>query len=315
MSSTPNISLEVSPTTPARSLDQFTGNYPNFSIALDGFVSGPPKFVPISASGRGPFLNLNHHEGVGRLETRATCSQALGNIRAGLFRTFCNPSGVPHAILWVNDCDHDVCMSVYLLMHAFMARAVVNPRLNRLVHMTDMLDTTAGAYVFPHDMPSFEELAWVYRPYEIFRANGGIDRKDGTEFRSIISDVGQRIQSYIVGMSDRVELDTRYEIIGVHKNWKMVREIGANARLGMYRDGIEAFVTARMIRGGRYTYSVGRKSIFIPFDIPRILEALNQAEADSEEFWGGSETIGGSPRVKGSRLHEDEVAQIINSVI
>ena len=48
----------------------------------------------------------------------------------------------------------------------------------------------------------------------------------------------------------------------------------------------------------------------------RILKALNKAEGIiGEDLWGGGNTIGGSPRVNGSRLNPEQVAKIINDLI
>ena len=53
----------------------------------------------------------------------------------------------------------------------------------------------------------------------------------------------------------------------------------------------------------------------IPFDIQKIITALNNEEANPLDKWGGSNTIGGSPRVNGSRLSPQEVTKIIESAM
>jgi hypothetical protein len=55
-------------------------------------------------------------------------------------------------------------------------------------------------------------------------------------------------------------------------------------------------------------------SPFVPFDVPEILRVLNDAEGSDTECWGGSNIIGGSPRVQGSKLSPDEVESIINKL-
>ena len=52
--------------------EKFCHETPPYSIALDGFVAEGPRF-----SFKGLRANFNHHEGVDRLATRATCSQIL----------------------------------------------------------------------------------------------------------------------------------------------------------------------------------------------------------------------------------------------
>lgn len=295
-------------------METFVETHPPYSIALDGYVSGPPAFVRRNSRGEGPYLNQNHHEGVARFETRATCAQVLINIREGLFNCFQSESGIRQANIYVNDCDHDVCLSAWLLRNAYMASSIMNPRLNKLVHMTDMQDSTAGAFAYPKDLPALAELLWVYQPYEVFRAGGGLEQRDEVAFRSIIEDVGQRISSYVVGISGQVELDTNYEVELSLPGWVLVREIGTNARIGMYSDGIDAFVSVRPKGDEMFVYSIGRRSMFIDFPVPEIIDALNKAEGCTDDCWGGSLTIGGSPRVKGSGLNPTEVAAIIEKV-
>lgn len=182
--------------------------------------------------------------------------------------------------------------------------------------MEDMLDTTAGGYPFPPHMTSLQEINWVFEPYRRFRVSGGVDRKSAVEFMGVITDVGFRIIMHITGHGQAIELDTTYDVLRKERSWAMVREVGINARTGMFGDGITAFVSVRERPDGRFVYTIGRQSIFIPFDVPRILATLNQVEgADSHDSWGGANTIGGSPRVQGSRLPPDKVAEIVNSIV
>lgn len=63
-----------------------------------------------------------------------------------------------------------------------MAIGTMNPLLNKLVFMEDMLDTTAGAYPFPKEMETLHQLMWVFSPYHRFRVNGGLDNRDPLSF-------------------------------------------------------------------------------------------------------------------------------------
>lgn len=280
-----------------------------FAIALDGYVAEGPRFDPT-----GPRANFNHHEGVDRLATRSTSGQILLAIRQGLFETFRDDHG-PRAVAYVNDCDEDVCMSWYLLSHGYLAAPTMNPLLNRIVGVVDMLDTTAGAYPLPIGLPLLEELAWIFEPYRRFRASGELDRRDADAFRSVITDVTNRIGEYVAGHGRSIPLDTRYEIIGGGAGWVLVREHGSQARTALFADGHRAFVAVRERPDGRFAYSAGRMSPFVPFPIPEILAALTAAEGDSEVRWGGGNTIGGSDRSRGSRLSPSDVQRIVEDVL
>lgn len=305
-----NVELHIEPKTPPLSAEQFYRDLPPFAITLDGYVAAGPLFDP-----RGPRVNFNHHEQVSRLETRATCAQVLIAIRQGLYKTF-QQAGRKRAEIFVNDCDEDVALSTFLLMHPQLVEQVMNPRINRLVAMEDMLDTTAGAYPFPSDLESVEELAWVFEPYRRFRLSGGVERKDAQEFGSIMSDVHYRILSYVCGSPGRVVLDTNYEVIGRGTGWCMVKELGLHARTGMFADGIHAFVSVRPRPDGRYTYTIGKMSQFIPCPLADILFQLNELENGGDDRWGGSpDMVIGSPRVSGSWLTPDTISQTVESCV
>lgn len=299
------ITLHMEPKTPPCMWDTFIKTAPPFSIALDGFVRTGPKF-----NWRGPHANMNHHENVDRLATRATCSQVLMSIRQGLFDTFRDSSG-PYAHVWANDCDEDVSTAVFLLRHSHLVSGTMNPLINRLVAMEDALDTTAGAYPFPADLPVLQEMAWVYEPYRRFRLSGQLAQRDADAFTGVVSDVGSRIMRHITGSGESIPLDTRYDVLHRGKSWMMVNEIGAHARTAMFSQGCRAYVS---VRGS--TYTVGRMSPYVRFDIERIFIALNEAEGlTGADRWGGSNTIGGSPRIAGSKLSPEEVVRVVESVV
>lgn len=289
----------------------FTRKAPAFSIALDGYVSGGPKF-----DSKGPYLSLNHHENVNRLATRSTCAQVLISIRQGLFTRF-RDKGECTAHVYVNDCDEDVCTSWFLLKYNYLAESVLNPILNRLVAMEDALDCTAGAYPFPKDLPALRELAWVFEPYRQFRAGGQLDKRDPDSYRSVICDVEHRILQHITGKGKEVALDTRYERIGGGKNWAMVKEIGAQARTGMFSEGIKTFVSVRERPDGRYVYTIGKMSPFNSLDLVALTEQLDNIEDDEDcnDFWGGGDMIMGSPRKRGSKVTPEEMTQIMDDLV
>jgi hypothetical protein len=290
------------------SWEEFCATHGPYAMALDGYVLAGPRFDPT-----GPRINLDHHTEVDRLATRATCAQVLMAICQGVFLSFHDTEG-PRADVYVNDCDEDVCTSWFLLKFAHLLDYVVNPLLNRLVSIVDVLDTTAGAYPFPVDLPVLQELAWVFGPYRRFRLGGGLDRREPEDYVAVVEEVEQRILRHITGRGRRLPLDTRYDKIGGGPNWVLIHEIGPQARTGVFADGIRAYVSVRQRLDGKWSYTVGRMSPFIPFDVPTILQALNRAEGDCEEPWGGSNTVGGSPRVGGSRLPPGQVEQIINEL-
>lgn len=288
---------------------KFCKTTPSFSIALDGYVNTGPCF-----DYEGPRINFNHHEDVDRLATRSTCAQVLIAIRQGLFDLFRDHNG-PQANVYANDCDEDICLSWFLLKNYFLVENACPERITRLVTMEDLMDATAGAYPMPIELTTLKELAWVFAPYRNFRVKGGLDNKNVDEYKQIIDEVIVRIDNYIKGKSESVPLDTSYRKIGGGKNWTMLEEIGTHARTGVYTDGIRAYVSVRNISPKRWGYIVGRMSPYVNFDITRIIQTLNKAEGNKNDRWGGANTIGGSPRVNGSKLSPQEIEKIINQLI
>ena len=303
-----SVELRMEPLCPVMSWADFCKSKEPFSIAIDGYVAAGPSFDET-----GPRANFNHHEEVDRLATRATCAQVLIAIRQGLFDCF-SKNGTPTVIVYANDCDEDVCTSWFLLNNSHLAEHTINPLLNRLVSTEELMDATAGAYPLPASSPVLEELAWIFEPYRRFRVSGEIDKREARSFEAIVTDVGNRIMLYISGRGEKIPLDTRFEKMFSANRWSMIREVGANAKTGMFANGIKAYVSARERTGGRWSYTVGRMSQFINFDVLKILSALSIAESEGER-WGGGNTIGGSPRASGSRLSPEEVIKIVNSVI
>lgn len=287
--------------------EKFVEQAPPFSIALDGYVSGPPRHMvrPKTAA------SFNHHEGVSRLATRSTSGQALLAMRKGLYSLAFQRSGTPTAVLHVQDCDEDCCLAIALLRSPRIVLQDRNPLLNRMVAVEDLLDVTAGAYPFPLDMAALETSAWIFAPYKSFRISREIERREEAAYRAVIEAVGVRIHQYLDGRGQRVKLDTRYQVLRRGTGWVMVREVGHQSRAGMANDGIHGFVSVAERPDGRWTYSIGRLSPFSDFDVPSLLVELDRVEGTPDDPWGGSDDIGGSGRLRGSRLDPDEIFAIV----
>lgn len=305
-----NIELFVEPSTFPKTWKNFLKEAPVRSVALDGYVMGKPRWDKKKV-----IQNFNHHEEVDRLSTRCTCAQILNAIRLDFFQQFRNEDGEVQINIFVNDCDEDVCLSVYLLRNGIMAESVINPKLNRLVNVEDALDTTSGAYPYPKDLPMLREMAWVFEPYRSARKNGFLHSNDPQIYRQVIDTVGDRIHQYITGNGKEITLNTKYEIIESGQGWKMVKEIGEYARTAMYADGIKAFVSVTERKDGRYNYIIGKNSLYVPFDIEKLFKRLNEVEGLKEDAWGGGDIIGGSPRVAGSSLTPQQVKEIVEEVL
>ena len=141
-------------------------------------------------------------------------------------------------------------------------------------------------------------------------------------YTSVVEDVEGRIGRHITGQGQEIPLDIRYEHLHSGKGWAMVKEIGAQARQGMFAAGIQAYISVRQIGPNNWTYVVGRMSPFVPFDCNRIYARMNVAEKGDGirgeppvGEWGGSDIIGGSPRINGSRLSPDLMKLLVEEAL
>ena len=122
--------------------------------------------------------------------------------------------------------------------------------------------------------------------------------------------------AHILGNDRSVEIDNRYEVIHSNRHFTMVEEIGSFSRIGMFSNGIKAYVTVRKRSDGNWAYTLGRKSQFINFDIPEIVNSLNELECSNTlDKWGGSPLISGSPRISGSTQEPIKLFELITETI
>lgn len=303
------IELMVKPG-PAISREQFITTHPPYSIALDGYVYGEP-FLYVDE--RGPWRNFNHHEMVDRSCTAATCEQARRAVLLGIYELFCE-GGERRATLWVNDCDQDVCLATWILMNPQRAN---EPLLAAITHLEDLLDMSAGSFPLPHSRDLLAESSWVFEPYSSQRAR--VVQMSAEEMRRVIVEVHERIERYLAGRADKLRVQGSYVRIGGGPGWALVEVTGAPAREQMVAEGISAAVELIAQAGGRYVYTIWRRSEYIVhFPVRAILRALNEAEGfapDDPSGWGGSDNVGGSPRARGSALGPERVAQVVESVL
>jgi len=295
--------------------EQFCRENPAYSIALDGYVTGAPKFDE-----NGPYLNLNHHENVDRLATRSTCSQAYMHIKQYLFDKF-RKNNEPIAQVYINDPDQDTSLAVWLLKnHSIIEKqnglSIKKLLIEKLVDAEDKLDVTAGAYPFS-DIDILERITWIFQPYTDARTAGKISSMNADEMKGIVDECCFRVDSYTEGKANTVKLDCRYETIGGGENWAMIKETGANARVKLFGDGIRAFISLIGKKDeSNYAYTIGKISPFVPFPIEKLYAELNKIEGiDGNDKWGGSSIIGGSPRQRGSRIPPKELENIINGLL
>ncbi len=197
-----------------------------------------------------------------------------------------------------------------MLMYPEFAESLTNPLLHRLVHLEDMFDTTNGAFPVSEYMHMLGVMAWIFQPYDDFRSLGGLVTRDAIKFRGVITDVHERIKTYLTGGKiEPLEINMDFtELPGGGTEWSLVQEHGGQARLGMLAKGITACVAVRPV-GPHNVFTIVKlvEGSIVPID--RICAALNVLEITAarqagfpnaeSDLWGGGDTVIGSPRIRG----------------
>ncbi len=286
--------------------EEFRTSYPAMSVALDGYCVGGPGFDEERL-----ILNIDHHVRVDRIATRSSCLQAMIHVKMGIFDGFCDEAGRPCMTVYCNGCDQDVALATYILLHP---EHIDRPKLRELVRAEDLMDMSGGLYPSKQRLHLMKELNWIMRPYTAARASGKLHELDGKGMEKLVREMHRRIKLSLFNGAKQVDVDTSFEVVAEHPGWTLVREIGEAARIGMAEKRIKAFVSIIGESNGRRHYAIGRLSPFIPFPVARLYEALNRAEGlgpEAKHRWGGSNTIGGSPRQVGSKLTPEQIEAIV----
>jgi hypothetical protein len=282
--------------------DEFRRLHAAPAIALDGYVDSPPRWDVA-----GPWGNLDHHAGVERLATPATCQQVALAIRAGLWDWMPGRRATVH----LNDCDADASLSVWLLRHPGL---VADPSVDALVRAEGCLDASGGCGAECVGPDLLEILAWVFEPYHQWRHDPWVDTGDEAQL-AVVEAVGERLDLFAGGLAGRSSTASSYDVLHHTAHVVAVEERGAYARSGLQRDGWRCFVSSRF-HGGRVVLSVGCTDPNVPVDLHEVWRDLNLAEGldpDRGDRWGGSDLIGGSPRRAGTRLSVEEVCEVVEA--
>jgi len=292
----------------ALSWPEFLKTAPPKSIALDGFVTGGPRWDE-----RTLYANFDHHDGVVREATMSTAMQVMFAIKGGLMNRLGG-----EATVWINDPDQDTSLATWLLKnHSLFDNVQSHPHINRLLTLNDRLDITGGAYPMRLDDEVLAMHSWAFEPYAELRTSGSLAVADETCMRNCVEAIHARLQAVLMGQAGRREL--RQDVTVLHESphgYAILDEVGGNeARYVMFSKGMNAFVSLVARRpDGRFVYSVGRRSRYIDFPLDRIYRALNECEDTNIDAWGGSDIIGGSPRKLGSSLSWEQIRDAIDSV-
>jgi hypothetical protein len=161
--------------------------------------------------------------------------------------------------------------------------------------------------------------SWVFKPYTEFRTSGLLYTATEEQMHHNLEETLGRITQMMMGQAGKSKLDTRHEIFWKDELMTIVNEIGGNeARYYLYSQGMKAHISLVSTRpDGRFVWSVGKLSPYIPFDLKVFFAEMNKRDKlpngellPRGEQAGGSDTIGGSSRLHGSGLGWKEMKSI-----
>jgi hypothetical protein len=207
-----------------------------------------------------------------------------------------------------------VCLATWILMNPDRA---AEPLVRVLSQIGDLLDMSAGVFPMPHERDLLGEVRWVFEPYARHRPR--LATLDAAAMREVIRDVHHRVDQFLVGRAEIQPLVGTFSRLGGGDGWVIVEVTHPSARERMVGAGIRAAVELTSRHNGRYFYSIWRRSEYIVgFPLPGILQALNLAEGFQPvdpQGWGGADTVGGSPRGRGSALAPADVERVVNEAL
>ena len=254
---------------------------PPRSIALDGAVRGPAFDTATER------YSFDHHEGVIRHVTLATCEQVYDALRVGL-----DPRGF-HVVL--NDLDGDTVLSLWLLLHPEAVRGDGAARVEELVRRFGRVDALGPGWGEPHAVhaaltpsrkskQSVSLLRGYLKIVDNWWSAGVVPRPPARE----------PARGFWFDASGHV----------VHGEVAQMTGLYEHASVGVLYDAAPHGTTA---------YTIAKRSEFVPYDVRAFLFAMNEREPG----WGGGSTVGGAPRHPDgsrSRLTVEEVAAVFEAV-
>ncbi len=272
---------------------------PEYSIALDGFVQGP------QIDNEHHRFSFDHHDGCLRYCTTAACMQAWTAVLMGLEPEQYN--------IYANDVDVDVCVAVWCLKNTDKCSDV---RVKKLVDAVGLSDMHAGAFPINGMTKTVE---WISAPETDSKRNKDYEKLSDAGLYSIMEAVLHRIDLYVEGEAS-IEISKQpkhgeYKILRNENDWILVESSDPHVLSNIYQAGFHRVVVKRTLPDGSNAITLAKRSDFISnFPLTKIYAELNKLEP----AWGGSSSIGGSPRNADgsrSRLDINKIIEIIDQVI
>lgn len=272
---------------------------PEYSIALDGFCSGPRIDTEHHR------YSFDHHGNCLRFCTLATCAQAYNAIRLGL-------DPYPYKI-YLNDIDIDTATAVWVLSNPDKINDTATKKLIEAVNLGDMY---LGAVPLNG---MWKAVEWISSPETDAKRNGDYEILSNDMLRSLLEAVLHRITMFVDGEAqaeiNQMSKQTDFKILRNENGYVVAESQDPHAFAQLYQAGFDRVVLTRKLTDGSLAVSFAKKSNFIDgFPLDKIYEEINKVEPGA----GGSDTCGGVVRNQdGSRSHLslEQITEIVDRVI
>lgn len=289
------------------------------TIFLDGAAEGEP-FMDVQRD----VYNLDHHDGVVRSFTLATCEQATVLVLRGL------DLQAREWTVWANDPDLDTVMAIWVLLNHMRLReegAAVRRRVLPLVRMEGCIDVHGLERLELCGFPPETEKE-MFERLETLREREAEVRQTG-QWAEI------DVLEYTLGLLHRIDglVYEPHEIAEEHRVEELARAELSGGRFAIACRAVgdaggvyEVERSLRRLYGQRLglialqkderNYTVRQVDPFLPASLGRLYEQLNLVDPQaggrsSGNRWGGSEEIGGSPRKTGTGLSPKEIIAVV----
>jgi len=286
---------------------------PPGSIFLDGAAQAPP-FI----DSRRSVYNLDHHEGCVRAFTLATCEQAMILIRK--LADLRKRDWTVHA----NDGDLDTVIAIWVLLNHLRIKAddpLVRAKLMPLLRLESTIDAHGLELQDLSGLPPaalHATQAWLdkLRRKELALQSGGIWQQ--TDLLQHIAELLRTIDADIYPAHYFQDLQEIEELASV--------PIAEGSLAVVCRSPVGIYETERQLRrvyGDRLgviilqksasAYSLRQVDLELAADLDNVYGHLNLLDPSaggdrSDNRWGGSSEIGGSPRATGTALRVQQIA-------
>jgi hypothetical protein len=317
-SSRPNVRLYVQP---GRVIQEHERReLPDQCIFLDGMCDGPP----VLDNQRRHYV-LDHHAGVIRAFTLATCEQAAVLVAGGL------PLDEGEWCLYLNQPDLDALLAAWLLLnkdrlvaddHKLLWDVMPLVRVEGVIDAHG-LDMGVVSGLRPRQYAAHQGRLDALRAHEVeLRSTGGWSTGPLHEYAAEqLELLDRRLLNIVVSASAPPSMPAAVRSV----SWRAKRQaVLYEGERGIYELERELKLihgrelAAIVLSRGRGQVTLLQVDPFLPQCLNDVYPVLNERDPNADpargNVWGGSSDIGGSPRATGTALAPDEVLRIVSEV-